>query len=237
VSIVVLGFWAPWIEAFGIGQRLPLFAWLALTISRLSRISFSVATPMVIGLGALIAAEGAVLRIWGTAYLGYSTVHQRPMKAGVLMANGPYRFVRNPLYLGSWCIFIAMVLLMPSTGALFTMILVTVFQLRLIFGEEAFLASRLGEPYIEYLHTVPRLFPRLRNVLSSRSAQSTGCKPQWLRAVIAELNPIGVFVTMAFLSWNYDTHLMVRAIIVSFGVSLVARALLPRPEQQAAPVE
>jgi hypothetical protein len=41
------------------------------------------------------------------------------------------------------------------------------------------------------------------------------------------LNPIGVFITLAFLSWSYDNLLMVKAIIVSFGVSLIVRALLP----------
>jgi hypothetical protein len=34
-------------------------------------------------------------------------------------------------------------------------------------------------------------------------------------------------VTLAVLSWSYDNLLMVKGILVSFGVSLVVRALLP----------
>jgi protein-S-isoprenylcysteine O-methyltransferase Ste14 len=235
--IITLGFWAPWIAGRGIGQRIPLFAWLALTLHRLGLVSFSVATPMVIGLGALIAAAGAVLRIWGTAYLGSTTVRDGQMRAGLLIAGGPYRYARNPLYLGLWLTLAALAFLMPITGALLAMVLITVFQLRLIFGEEAFLAGQLGEPYMNYLRTVPRLFPRLRSVLWFTGIQPTGLKPQWFRSVLAELNPIGVFVTLAFLSWSYDTRLMVRAIVISFGVSLVVRALMPNPHQQAAPAE
>ena len=56
----------------------------------------------------------------------------------------------------------AMAFLMPPTGALFAMVLLTVFLFRLILGEEAFLTAKLGQPYENYLSAVPRLFPRLR---------------------------------------------------------------------------
>jgi len=48
-------------------------------------------------------------------------------------------------------------------------------------------------------------------------------------------------VTIAFLSWTYDNWLMIRAILVSFGISLVFRALMPaiKPgiKQDSAPPE
>jgi protein-S-isoprenylcysteine O-methyltransferase Ste14 len=220
VIVIWLGFWAPWIERWGLGWRIPLLEWLPLELSRLGFARFSVASPAVIVLGALIAAVGVVLRIWGTAYLGPGTVNHGEMKAGAVLADGPYRYVRNPLYMGSWCMMAAMACLMPPTGALFSMTLLTVFFLRLILGEEAFLAGRLGEPYLEYLRAVPRLFPSLR-----ASLPPAGHKPNWLVSMVSELNPIGVFITLAALSWSYNYQLMVKAIIISFGVSLVARAL------------
>ena len=226
-AIVTLSFWAPWIEVLGIGKRIPLLEWLALELSRLGLVPFTVATPFVILAAALIAAAAAILRVWGTAYLGVFTVHSMQMKAGAVMAEGPYRHLRNPLYLGSWCMFAAMAFVMPASGALFAMPLLTFFLLRLILGEEAFLISRIGEPYRAYLRTVPRLFPRLRSTLPPSVS-----KPRWLNSAVSELNPIGVFVILAFLSWSYNNRLMVRAIIVSFGLSLVVRALMPgfKPE-------
>jgi len=226
-AIIALGFYAPWIEAWGIGHRIPLMVWLAFELTRLGLFRFAVAVPVVIVLSAVIAAKAVLLRVWATAWLGTATVLHGQMKAGAVMADGPYRYVRNPLYLGSWCMFVAMAFIMPPTGALFAMLLLTAFLLRLILGEEAFLSNQLGQPYQDYLRAVPRLFPRLRVKLWPGGIQPTGRKPQWLRAIVSEVNPIGVFITMAFLSWSYDNWLMVRAIIVSLGVSLVVHALLP----------
>ena len=86
----------------------------------------------------------------------------------------------------------AMAFLMPPSGALVSMTLVTVFFLRLILGEEAFLTVQLGEPYRDYLRAVPRLFPRLRMILSP--AASPGASRTGLPSVLTEINPIGVFL-------------------------------------------
>jgi hypothetical protein len=45
-AIIILGFWAPWIEAWGIGRRISLIEWLALGLSRSGTMSFSVATAV-----------------------------------------------------------------------------------------------------------------------------------------------------------------------------------------------
>jgi protein-S-isoprenylcysteine O-methyltransferase Ste14 len=221
-AVIILGFWAPWLQIWGIGNRTSLLEGLALALSRTGLAPFSVATAIVIVLGAMVAAIGAILRIWGSAWLGHGVVLNAQMQAAALTADGPYRYVRNPLYLGMWFVVAALALLMPATGALVSMVLLTAFQLQLILGEEAFLAASLGEPYRAYLRAVPRLFPRLRTTLAPTSR-----KPRWLQAVLSEITPIGVFVTLAFFSWTYDRWLMARAILISFGLSLVVRALMP----------
>jgi len=224
-AIIILGFWAPWIGVLapptGFASRISTLEWLASTLSRLGLMSFTHAAPFVLTVGAGVAALGAILRIWGSACLGPSTVQHPDMQAGAVMAAGPYRFVRNPLYLGLWCMVAAMALLMPPTGALFTLVLISIFLLRLILGEEAFIGHQLGERFRVYRLAVPRLIPRLRPLLPR-----TAAKPQWLRAISSELLSVGVFITFAFLSWSYNNRLMLRAILVSFGVSLIARALI-----------
>jgi len=222
VAIVFVGFWAPWIGAFDLGRRISTLEWLALEISRSGLTRFTYATAIVIVAGALAAALGAIFRVWGAAYLGYNTVHHGEMQAGNVMAAGPYRYVRNPLYIGGWCMMASISLLMPPTGALFTMVLITVFYFRLILGEEAFLSAQLGEPYRAYLGTVPRLFPRVSARLPQAAAQ-----PRWLVALLTEIMSVGIFVTLALLSWRYDNLLMIRAVLICFGLSLVIRALMP----------
>jgi protein-S-isoprenylcysteine O-methyltransferase Ste14 len=221
VAIASIGVWAPWVGPWDIGRRISTLEWLALQISRTGWVSFSVATPFVIVFGALLAAVGMVLRVWGAAYLGYSTVHHADMQAGAVMAAGPYRYVRNPLYLGGWFMFAAISLLVTPSGALFIMAFAIFFQFRLILGEEAFLDGQLGDPYREYLRAVPRLIPRLHPSLPQAPAQ-----PHWLTAALTEIMPIGTFVTLAIVSWWYDNELMLKAILISLVVSMVVRGLM-----------
>ncbi len=130
VAIVGVGIWAPWIGPWDLGRRISTLEWLALEISRTGLESFTVSTPALVVLAALLAAVGMVFRVWGTAYLGYGVVHDAQMQAGAVMAAGPYCFVRTPLYIGTWFMMAAISFLMTPSGALFVMVLATVFQLR-----------------------------------------------------------------------------------------------------------
>jgi protein-S-isoprenylcysteine O-methyltransferase Ste14 len=226
--LIVLGFWAPWIEWLHWGTRSTAWLWLGFELGGLG-ITATQGIEAVTWLTILIATAAAAMRIWGTAYLGTGTVNNREMKAGVVMADGPYRRVRNPLYLGSWLMFAAISVLMPPTGAGVTMMLLTVFLFRLILGEEAFLTAQLGEPYLAYKKAVPRLVPSLHPRVAAG-----GQRPNWGRAVLGEIMPLGVLVSFAALSWQYNSSLLTRAVLISFGVSLVVRALiLPRPSSEA----
>ncbi|MGB8259888.1 MAG: isoprenylcysteine carboxylmethyltransferase family protein [Terracidiphilus sp.] len=221
-ALVTLGFFSPWIESLGIGVRVPMLVWLASVLDHDVGIPFAVAAPLVLVLGALLAALAALLRVWATAWLGPAVVNHGEMQSGAITAEGPYRFLRNPLYLGSWLMFAAISLLMPVSGCIVSMALLTVFLFRLILGEEAFLVSAHGAQYRDYMAATPRLIPRLFAPRRPASHQ-----PQWRRAVLAELNPIGIFCVFAFLSWSCNNWLMIQGVLVSLGVSLVARALLP----------
>lgn len=228
IVIIFLGFWAPWIGSVDMSRRYATMAWIALKLSRTGLMSFTIATPVVILCGTIAALIGAVLRVWGVAYLGYGVVHDGKMHGDGVMAAGPYRYLRNPLYVGGWFMILAICLLMPPSGALFTLVLITIHFLRLILGEEAFLSAKLGEPYREYLRAVPRIVPRLRSSLPAAAA-----KPRWLVALGTELNAIGIFFTIAVLSWTYDNLLMIKTVLVVFGASLIVRALMPRGEANA----
>ena len=69
---------------------------------------------------------------------------------------------------------------------------------------------------------MPRLFPRVRGNLPAARGRA-----HWGRALLAETNPVGVFLILAILSWRYDNKLMIKAFLISFGISLVLRAFVP----------
>jgi protein-S-isoprenylcysteine O-methyltransferase Ste14 len=218
--VIVLGFFAPWIEYLHWGTRTTTWLWLGFELSALG-VSSATGIQLVTALTIAIAALAAAVRIWGTAYLGTGTVNNTEMKAGPVMADGPYRHVRNPLYLGSWLMVAAISVLMPPTGALVTMVVLSIFLLRLILGEEAFLNAQLGQPYAAYRNSVPRLIPSLWPRIPARGRQ-----PNWGRAILGELMPLGALVSFATLSWQYNASLLTRAVLISFGLSLVVRALI-----------
>jgi len=243
-GLIALGFAAPWTwlmpvrmlewmpEWIRLGPRgIHAWGWLAFQLGGLG-ISSAAGFALVSALAIAAAALGAALRVWGTAYLGAGTVFNAEMKAGPeinpgeVLADGPYRYMRNPLYTGSYLTIVALAILMPPSGAAVALLLLAVFLLRLILGEEAFLTPRLGEPYAAYRRAVPRLLPSLwPRVPASRQT------PRWGRALLGESFPIGVAIGFAALSWQYNPELLTQVVLVSFGISLVARAfIVPKSE-------
>jgi protein-S-isoprenylcysteine O-methyltransferase Ste14 len=220
--IYVLGFVAPWnywLHLDSIRTWQLLAAWPA----RSGWISFSTATIIVLLLGIVWALKGAFLRTWGTAYLGPSIVQDSALHGEGVIAAGPYRFVRNPLYLGTLLHTFALALLMPPSGAIFCILAISIFQLRLIAAEESFLTAKLGEPYLAYCAKVPRLLP----ALTPRVPVST-MQPKWPTAFLGEIYMWGVVVTFAILGWRYNSILLIKGILVSLGISLIVRAFIPR---------
>ncbi len=229
--IYTLGFWAPWTWTQGRYAPPATTAWLALstTLARWGWLRLDQATLVVTGLAILFGFAGAVLRVWGTAFLGASIVHAGPMLAGNVMAAGPYRYVRNPLYLGSWFLGLSIAILMPPSGALVFAVLLALFYFRLILGEEGFLAGQIGEAYVEYRRQVPRLVPSLRPRIVGSAA-----RPQWPMSLLAEFFPVSYPLCLAVLAWRYEPLLLIRCLVICFGLSLVLRAFLPKKQAAAA---
>ena len=86
-TIILLGFFAPWIDLWGVGRHITLLEWLALELSRAGLLSFRMATPVLIVCASLMAAVGAWLRIWGSAWLGHGIVINARMQAAALNAT------------------------------------------------------------------------------------------------------------------------------------------------------
>jgi protein-S-isoprenylcysteine O-methyltransferase Ste14 len=230
VVVIFLGFSAPWIEFLHIGTRTSAWLWLGFELGNFGMTS-TTGIQVITALMVVVAALAAAIRIWGTAYLGRAIVNNAEMKAGKVLADGPYRHVRNPLYIGSWLMVAAISVLMPASGAALTLVLLSIFLLRLILGEEAFLAPRLGPSYLAYKRAVPRLIPSMfPRVTAGREV------PNWGRAILGEVTPLGVLVSYAALSWQYNAFLLSRAVLISFGLSLVVRALVPSSADAPQPV-
>lgn len=232
VAVCVLGFTAPWDWALhldGAGPNSHVWGQLAVLLSRIrtpggGAVSISAAFNLVLAVGIGFAFAGAWLRTWGAAYLGVEVVQDPTLRADAVVTDGPYAYVRNPLYLGGWLNTLALAMLMPVSGAVFVLVVMGGLMVHTILREEAFLRGQLGEAYADYCGRVPRIWPALRGGVSS-----PGKAVPWGQAVGAEIFLWGTAVSFAALGWRYDAHLLIQCVVVWFGVGLVVRGLVAQP--------
>jgi len=234
MAICILGFVAPWDLVLhldgagpnggpgalaGWGGNAHVWGLLAVLLSKGGAMSIAAAFNLLLAVAIVCALAGAWLRTWGSAYLGADVMRDTSMRSDGVVADGPYRYVRNPLYLGSWLNLLALALLMPASGAVFAIVMLIGFHLRLVFSEEAFLREKLGEPYAAYCARVPRILPAL-----GPQVAASGARPRWGQAALAEIFMWGSAVSFAVLGWRYNATLLLQCVLVSLGVALVAKA-------------
>ena len=77
-----------------------------------------------------------------------------------LVERGPYRLVRNPMYLGAWLFIVGFALFYRSAGsALYALAFIAVMHTFVVLYEEPTLRQTFGHDYDEYLHRTGRWWP------------------------------------------------------------------------------
>lgn len=141
----------------------------------------------VLGFGMIFL--GFIMRIASSGYL-----YQRAQNGNNLVTEGPYRFVRHPMLLGTFLVVSGVICLFLhiSFYLLFLLVWMIVFVPD-VHGEEQRLADRFGTKYERYRRSVPRFVPVLRSWMWLPDYFQT--KLRWLRferfAVIG-----AVFITL-----------------------------------------
>ena len=184
VTYPLLSFWRGWLK------RRRLIAWYLVEVGVLwggttlvllvlspwwLRWSWS-GKPSLQVLGCVLFVGSVAAGTWALAKMGWARLLLAgalfPSGAGAeengvpqrLVVEGPYRYVRNPLYDGDFCLIVGAALLTRSCA----LVLVAAFylaQLALQLPlEERELEERFGAPYRRYCELVPRFVPRRRPV-------------------------------------------------------------------------
>src|SRR5580700_6301798 len=104
---------------------------------------------------AFLLVLAALIRTWASSYLQASVVYASEVNTESLVADGPYRRVRNPLYFANVLMVIAMGAMMSRLGFFVAVAAMLVFCYRLILREEAELQTDQGERYEGYRKAVP----------------------------------------------------------------------------------
>jgi protein-S-isoprenylcysteine O-methyltransferase Ste14 len=163
--------------------------------------------------GALLLTLAALIRTWASAYLKADVVYASEVKTQSVVADGPYRFVRNPLYFGNVVMALGMGVMMSRAGFFVLLVAMVVFCYRLILLEESDLRASQGESYLRYCKTVPRLWPSLWPRIPTAEGRA-----RWKDGFMAEL-----------WAWGYAAAVAAYAItmkLVFFFVILAVSLLL-----------
>lgn len=135
--------------------------------------------------GTALIILGELIRLNGVRYAGGAT-RTRKVGAPALCTDGPYAYVRNPLYLGNIVIYAGIVLFAGGEKVYLLLGLTVAFfvlQYGLIISlEEETLRGKFGDSYIRYVKSVPRLIPRFSHWSGK---QQSGPSP-WKKTLLTE---------------------------------------------------
>jgi protein-S-isoprenylcysteine O-methyltransferase Ste14 len=140
----------------------------------------------ILTVGVVMVTLAVLVRSWAEAYLHSSVVHDSELHFDRLVADGPYRRVRNPLYLGNILLAFGMGPMASRTGFFVLVAGMVPFVYRLILLESQ------GEGYRRYFETVPRLWPSWRP-----RVPAGGGRPNWVDGLVGETCMWGLAVGMA----------------------------------------
>ena len=117
--------------------------------------------------GVAMVVVGELMRFWAVRHIGTISRTRTSTRQGPLIMSGPFRIVRNPLYLGNWMIWSGLVLasrlvwMLPIAWAVFALQYGT-----MVIWEESRLRSKFGRLYDHYALGVPRWVPSRPNELA-----------------------------------------------------------------------
>ncbi len=141
-------------------------------------------------IGGLLFAAAMAVRVLAQYHLAY-----RLRESTRLTRTGPYRYVRNPIYIANSLVVLSVVIMMevpwliPFAG-LWCAILYSV----VVRYEEQHLLDKYGDAYRAYLNEVPRWFPRRSRSTKGKMAVIRG---RLKAAVVAEWHLCAVILAPA----------------------------------------
>lgn len=140
-----------------------LFGWIAMRVRAFDR-RFGLSLPAATEIpGAILGVLGAILvlacaSIFISRGRGTPAIFDAPR---AFVAIGPYKYVRNPMYIGGLALLLGFGLYECSISILLlTLLLFPFFHLFVLFYEEPTLTRKFGSSYQNYLRAVRRWIPR-----------------------------------------------------------------------------
>lgn len=140
------------------------FGWVALRVRAYDQ-SIGLSLPAATEIpGAILGVVGAILvlacaGVFISSGRGTPAIFDAPR---AFVASGPYKYVRNPMYIGGLMLLIGFGFYERSVSILFlTLLLFLLVHMFVLFYEEPTLTRKFGSSYQDYCNAVRRWIPRL----------------------------------------------------------------------------
>lgn len=114
-------------------------------------------------IGAVFVIIGELFRFWGVAYAGSETRTTDRVGGTYLVTQGPFAYVRNPLYVGNILMYFGIAVMSNSLFPylqIFALVYFTFQYYYIILEEEGYLKEKFKEKYDDYFAKVSRFFPK-----------------------------------------------------------------------------
>lgn len=208
-----------WVDPQNSGQVLgrSLHLWAGFFARR----NLETSVRLLFAIGSLVVATGAMIRAWGGAYLRAVVVHDSAVRSETLVADGPFRYTRNPIYFGSLVAVLGSGLLFSRTGWIVQMILALIFCYRLISREEKELSLKQGERFLAYRRAVPRLVPSIRPCLPA-----SGATPHWPESLRGQTPWWGVAAAEIAYAYSFRLGFAIMVALVGFVIFIVQKYVM-----------
>lgn len=133
---------------------------LGYVLTRYLPIGPGLASPNGLGLtvGLIFVTIGFVLALRAVQMFRRAGTHVAPgQPATALVTAGPYRFTRNPIYIGFMLVFFGLSIVLTSVWILLLLVpVLLILQRGVVLREEAYLDRKFGDAYRAYTERVPR---------------------------------------------------------------------------------
>lgn len=149
--------------------------------------------------GFAVLLLGELIRFWGVSIAGSETRTTGTVGGTYLITNGPFAYVRNPLYLGNMLLYTGIGVMSLALFPWLPIVALVWFIIQyslIVSGEEEYLAGRFGAAYDEYRRRVPRFLPRLTPYVASAAPPKMLNPAEGLASEKRTLQAIGLVTLM-----------------------------------------
>lgn len=124
---------------------------------------FARPTVTTLAIGVIFVIIGEFFRFWGVSYAGSETRTTSKPGASKLVTQGPFAYVRNPLYIGNILMYFGISIMSNSLVPFLQITSILYFSFQYYFiiqEEESELKEIFGEKYLHYFEHVNRFLPK-----------------------------------------------------------------------------